>query len=387
MENPTTRHYAVNWTDGMKISQQHFVAQEAFFSTRISDSLASQIRTFDYGLLPASVLGQYANDFGIAPISTGEVEVTLRKLDAITPGGYRVMLGFDELTPEMRFTLPEPPAGGVLATTGEEGYLVFLQADPFDRRPIGPLNAQELPHRHPYTAPSIRVSLLPETQFSAAYSSGSFVLLGRVVRRSGSLTKDENFVPPCTAVRSHPVLMRFYEAMGSAINEMQQSALSIIQKIKVRTQQTELSRNIQRYCEDTLNAISPLYFQFRNMAFHLPPIHCIEAISGFSGRVFNNVQTLTEKDKEEMLKYFFEWCDIPPSQLEAQLSGVIELRYEHTQVAAHMQQIDTMLRALAHILTRLNRLEYIGIHKENIVVREEVVTQTTKPKKGWSLLD
>ncbi len=385
MDNLHTRHYAVNWTDGMKISRQHFVAQEAFFNSRLSDSLATQLHTFDYGLLPAPVIGQYANEYSISPISTGEVEVTLRKLDAVTPSGYRVTLGFDEFTPEMRFTV-SLPAGS--ATGGsEEGYLVLLQADPFDRRPVGPLNAQELPHRHPHTAPTLVVSLLPESQFSAAYPGGYFVLLGRVLRQSGSFVKDENFVPPCTAVRSHALLMRAYEALGNSINEMQQSALSIIQKIKVRTQQTDLSRNIQRYCEDTLSAISPLYFRFRNVAFHLPPINCLESVSALAGRVFNNVQTLTEKDKEEMLKYFFEWCDIPPSQLEAQLSGVLEMRYDHTKAAGLLVQTNELLRALAHILSRLNRLEYIGIHKENIVVREEVVTQTTKPKKGWSLLD
>lgn len=383
-----TRHYAVNWTDGMKVSRQHFVAQENYFTNRISDSLAAQIHSFDYGLLPAPVLNQFSNEFGIHTLVTGEVEVTLRKLDALSPGGFRITVGFDEVTPEMRFTItsPETSSAGSMSA-GEQGYLVLLQADPFEKQPVGPLNAAEMPHRHPYTAPTLYVSLLPESQFNPAYPGGYFIVLGRVARRGGSLAKDEAFVPPCTSIRSHPVLMRFYEALGGAINEIQQNALSIIQKIKSRTQQTDLSRNIQRYCEDTISAVSQLYFRFRNVTFHLAPIYCMEDLSGLAGRVFNNVQTLSEKDKEEMLKYFFEWCDVAPSQLEAQLSGAIEMKYEHTRLAAHMQQLEELLRMLAHILTRLNRLEYIGIRKENIVVKEEVVTQTTKTKKGWSLLD
>jgi hypothetical protein len=45
-----------------------------------------------------------------------------------------------------------------------------------------------------------------------------------------------------------------------------------------------------------------------------------------------------------------------------------------------------MLNNLIVILQRLNTLEYIGVKRENIVVKEEVLTRQ-KDKKGWSILD
>lgn len=388
MDALSNRHYAINWTDGMKVSRHHFVSQENFFISRLSESVSTQIHSFDYGLLPGPVINQFLNELQIDYLSTGDLEITVRKLDAITPGGYRVTIGYDEVTPEMRFTATiDGAARQDIIGGSEEAYYVILHVNPFDKKPAGMLNPDEIPHRHPHTMPAIRVSLLHESQFNAGFPGNYFIVIGRVARRSGAVIKDEQFIPPCTSMRSHPQLMRYYENIGVYINEIQQSALSIIQKIKSRTQQSDLSRNIRDFCEETVSYISQIYFRFRNVAFHLAPVYCIQDISSLAGRLYNTVQMLTEKDKEEMLKYFFEWCDLQPSQLEAILTGAIELKYEHTKAGAHLQQLDEMLKALAHIFLRLNRLEYIGIHKENIVVKEEIITQTIKTKKGWSLLD
>lgn len=383
------RYYAVNWIDGMKITRQHFVDQEYFLVSRIADTAAAQVLPFAWGLLPPSGPGQFSNDLQIEYKSNSEVEIYLRRFDALTPGGYRITIGDDDVTADMRFTSSvEGQERSAFSDNGsEDAYYVVLSVNPYERIPVGMLNPEEIPPRHPNVLPAINASLIPEQQFNPEYAGPFFVVVGRIVRKAGVFARDELFIPPCTSIRSHPQLVRYYENLGIYINEMQQQALSIVQKIKNKSQQSDLARNIQYFCEETLSYIAQIYFHFRNVAHNLPPIHTVQDISSLSSHLYNYVQMLSEKDKEEMLKYIFEWCDVAPSQLETMLTQTIELRYEHTRIGQHMQQLDELLKLLAHIFQRLNRLDYIGIRKENIVVKEEIIMQTTKTKKGWSLLD
>lgn len=384
------RHHAVNWTDGMKITKAHFVAQEQHLGARISEAIASQILPFSYGLLPAN--GGASNELRLDYKTTGEVEIMLRRFDAVTPGGYRITIDEDASANESFFSVATGDAAddrSALASTdaGDGGAYVVLSVNPDERLPTGAPLPAEVPPRHPHVRPGLRASLIPEAQFSPETAGAFFVVIGRMVRQGGGWVQDESFIPPCTAVRSHAALVRHYENLGLYINEIQQQALSIVQKIKSRSQQADLARNIQALCEEALAAVAQIYFLFRNVLHHQPPVHTVAAISGMANRLFNAVQVLTEKDKEEMLKYIAEWCDVPPSGLEQSLAGAIELRYEHTRIGTHMATIGEVMRLVASIFSRLNRLDYIGIRKENIVVREEVVAQTTRPKKGWSLLD
>ncbi len=384
------RHYAVNWTHGMKITKAHFVEQEQHLGAQISAAVASQILPFSYGLLPGT--GGASNDLRLDYKTTGEVEVVLRRFDALTPGGYRITIDEDAPAAESFFTVATGDAGDggsgfAAADAGDGGSYVVLSVNPDERLPTGTPLPAEVPPRHPHVRPGLRVSLVPEAQLSAESVGAFFVVVGRMVRSGGGLVQDESFIPPCTAIRSHAALVRHYENLGLYINEIQQQALSIVQKIKSRSQQADLARNIQALCEEALDAVAQIYFLFRNVLHHQPPVHTVAAISGLASLLFNAVQVLTEKDKEEMLKYIAEWCDVPPSGLEQSLAGAIELRYEHTRIGTHMAIIGDVMRLVASIFSRLNRLDYIGIRKENIVVREEVVAQTTRPKKGWSLLD
>jgi hypothetical protein len=87
------------------------------------------------------------------------------------------------------------------------------------------------------------------------------------------------------------------------------------------------------------------------------------------------------------LNYFFEWNDLSPVTFLNHLSDIIEINYSHYQTGAYMKAIRQLLHSLVLVLQKLNTLEYIGQHKENIVVKEEVMVQSVKERKGWSFLD
>lgn len=168
---------------------------------------------------------------------------------------------------------------------------------------------------------------------------------------------------------------------------MQNYSLQITGKINYKNQKSEVAQNVKSLCRTLLNFTAERYFYFRNMVHQQPPVQLIQAVSAFSSYIYTTLQTLPEKEKEELLNYFFEWSDISPVTFLSRLSNIIEINYSHYGTGQYFEAIQEMLTSLVFIWQKLNTLEFIGQHKENIVVKEEVLMQVTKERKGWSIID
>jgi len=380
------RYASVNWIDGMKISKQHLVDTENYFVNQICETFSASINTFNYGLLPAIGLGDYLNDFTVENKATKEVEIRLKTCDAITLSGMRITISSDLVRDGLKYTATFSSVDSSAQEPDKVYYLVIC-VNPYNRLPTGELDPEEIPPRHPYTTPNIYLTLIPDTGISTATMGGYFLIVGKVIRRADGYYKDGNFIPPCAAIRSHPLLVGYYDTFGGAMNEIQLNAFSIVQKIKNKQQKSELAQNIRNFCEVVLQYVAQTYFRFRNIAHQQPPIYTIENFSALANITYTFVNTMSEKDKEEMLKYFYEWCDVLPSSFESQLVACIGIRYDHLNIGDIMAVIRQLLGTLSLILSRLNTLEYIGQYKENLVVKEEVINQAVKEKTGWSILD
>jgi hypothetical protein len=380
------KYPSVNWIDGMKITKQHLVDTENYFVNQLCEAFSARINNFNYGLLPAIGLGEYLNDFTVENKATKEVEIMLKTCDAITLSGLRITINNDSLREGLKYTTSFSGSDGSTNEPDKVYYLV-VSINPYDRHPVGELDPDEVPPRHPYTMPKVNLTLMHEKGISTDTVGGYFLIVGKVIRRADGFYKDAGFIPPCASIRSHPLLVGYYETFGSTMNDMQLNAFSIVQKIKNKQQKSELAHNIKNLCETLLQYVAQTYFRFRNIAHQQPPIHTIENFSALANVVYTCINTMSEKDKEEMLKYFYEWCDVLPSSFESQLVTCVGIRYDHLNIGKIMSNIEQLLGNMTLILSRLNTLEYIGQHKENLVVKEEVINQAVKEKTGWSILD
>ncbi|MDJ1469687.1 hypothetical protein QNI19_11885 [Cytophagaceae bacterium DM2B3-1] len=380
------RYPSVNWIDGMKITRQHLVDTENYIMNQLYDTFSAQINQFNYGLLPARGLGDYLNDFVVENKITKEVEISLKTCDAITLSGLRITINSEIVKDGLVYKASYSGTGGIVHDI-DKVYYVAIVINPYDRQPIGDLDPVEIPPRHPYTMPKVGLTLMSSEGVNTDNTGGYFLIIGKVIRKADGFYKDAGFIPPCTSIRSHPLLVRYYETFGSIMNEIQLNAISIVQKIKNKQQKSELAYNIRMLVDVLLQYIAQTYFRFRNVAHQQPPVYSIEIFSALANIMYTSLNTMSEKDKEEMLKYFYEWCDVLPSNFESQLVTCVGIRYDHLNVGQMMSHIERMLQSISLIVSRLNTLEYIGQHKENLVVKEEVVNQTAKEKTGWSILD
>ena len=96
---------------------------------------------------------------------------------------------------------------------------------------------------------------------------------------------------------------------------------------------------------------------------------------------------MSKSDKEELLKYFYEWSDITPGTFETLLAENTSILYDHNNIRGVMVTTERFLYILNDLWVTLSQLEYIGKHKENIVVAERSKRQGDTSASKWSLLD
>ncbi|NLC92431.1 MAG: hypothetical protein GX677_03050 [Treponema sp.] len=66
---------------------------------------------------------------------------------------------------------------------------------------------------------------------------------------------------------------------------------------------------------------------------------------------------------------------------------MIDLEYDHENLRTVMLQTERFLTVFSQLWGKLSQLEFIGKHKENIVVSERIQMESKETKTGYTFLD
>ncbi|WP_262147559.1 hypothetical protein [Chryseobacterium foetidum] len=376
------KHPAINWVDGMKVSQRHLNEQDNHLLDNIRDSNSIKISNYNYGLLPIS--NEYTDKtvFDVHNTATNDVQLTIKNCSAVTAAGYRIELKDRKVSVKSLAKFINFEENN---TDGE--FYILVSVNPFEKVPFGDIDADEIPPRHPYSQPNYHIELLPLQSVNQGFAGGNYLVIGKVNLKGNIAQVDSNFIPPCTSVQSHPSLLEYYNSFAKYIGNLQQYSFKIIQKSSHKNANTALAINVKNLCTTMVNTFADVYFQFRNVVPYESPIFLTEVFSKLALKIYNSTQMIVPAELEEMLNYSLEWSEIAPHTLLNQLSIVAEINYDHHNSGEHLYQIQLLMRSLDTIFSKLSELEYIGQRKENIIVTEQEVSSNNNPKRGWSVLD
>jgi len=376
------KHFAINWVDGMKVSQRHLNDQDNFLIDTIRDGNSLGITNYNYGLLPLSNEFTDKTIFDVHNTATNDVQLFIKNCSAVTLAGYRLELK------DRRVSVKSLAKSLNLDENQMDGeYYILISVNPFDKVPFGDIDPEEIPPRHPNSHANYHIELLPVSSLNSNHSGGNYLVVGKVDFKGNIAQVNTNFIPPCTSIQSHPVLIDYYNGFAKSIGNLQQYAFKIIQKASHKNQNTALALNVKALCNVLVNTFGDMYFQFRNIIPYQPPVFLIETFATLALRMYNSTQVLVPGELEEMLNYSLEWSEIAPHTLLNQLSTVAEINYDHHNSGEPLLYISQMLRSLETIFSKLSELDYIGQRRENIIVNEQEVSSNTNPKRGWSVLD
>ena len=374
------KYKSINWINGMKLSSDHFTLSDLYLQDFVRDAASLHLNNSNYGLLPPFAGYKSSHDIEIIEKATNHIEVRVRYCNAITPEGCHIDIiqsdNMDTLVHNHYFGQSEP-----------RNYVILLVVSPFNRVPTGTPNPEENPIRYPELAKSYAIAVLPESEVGSQTADSYFLTIGQVYYENGRLSINNSYIPPSSTITSHPALIRYYESFSVLLNDLQLAAFKIIDKTGGRDNITPLGKNIRLISEKIVDYIAGLFYEYRNIAHRESPAVLVGYFSSLAHIFFTAIKLIDPREREELLKYFYEWKDVTPGNFEELLAKTIELVYDHKQINNSMLMANEFMNVLVALWNKLSGLEYIGQRKENIVVAEQQVVQQVQARKTWTLLD
>ncbi|GAB2700458.1 hypothetical protein GCM10027037_26550 [Mucilaginibacter koreensis] len=377
------KYKPVNWVDGMKISSSHFISTDNFIQDISRDSTSVFLNSNTFGLLPPFNGESSSLAISITARASNHLQIKIGQCNAVAADGARINIPRAPLNEEYVF---DHYFGQDLTTTEvAETYFVILAVNPFERVPAGNPDPEEAPLRYPSVEKQYTINVIPASQLNT--KSNQYFEVGKFTRSNGNIQVAANYIPPCTTVLSHPLLVSYYETFSNQLNEFQLLSFRIIDKITSKDSISPIGKNVKLLCDKMLDYIAHIFFNYRNVAYNQPPIYLVGYFSEMAHLFFSTVKSISGAEREELLKYFYEWKDVTPGNFEELLARLIEVVYNHHDIQSSMQQVDDFLKVMVALWNKLSSLEYIGQRKENIVVAEQQVIQAVQAKRTWTLLD
>ena len=363
---PEITHYPVNWVDGMKIARRHFAEADHFTTDHLRDAIALHLRPDYYGLLPTTnELGSPSFELLLSVDAQNEVQARLTQCRAVTAGGVRIEITASSAPLAARTNLVQLlNTFGLPATEGLR-FSVVLTVNPFERVPTGTPSPDELPPRHPYSRPAYALSFVPTQQLTGTLGVAFALPVGELLLTDGELRPVAHYIPPSTAIASHPALLQALHQLDFQLTELETDAFKIIHKVKMRTdKRSHLADLVRELAERTVFALAQQLTTLRLMAAAQPPVYLLDALLRVAKQIKTSLDSLTEAEREELLKYFEQWSETLPATLLAALQTAVTLSYNHQLVHEHLRHQQYLWQLIGTIFRQLSQLEYIGKNKE-----------------------
>jgi hypothetical protein len=382
----------VNWTDGMKINKSHFISQDNAVTNHIAQVADGFLHDQNYGLLPSGT-GAAGLKLFLSTDNQQRVQVRIQQCRALTAAGY--YLDFREDTAISGTSLQTPLVTNPVPFKDLKGrsalFYVVVTVHPFKRVPYGTADPAELPPRIPFTRPFFSVDLVPTEDVTRNKPGGFQLAVGKVRIEELRANLEEDYIPPCHSIVSHPDLLEIHAALEQFLGKMENWSIQILQKIFQKKQVNDLSVIVQKMCEQLIVLTAAQLAELKTQGLYQPPVWLVAKASAMARLIKNILDIHLGSGKEELVNYFTEWCNISQGEMEGAIIAVATHQYDHMDINASIAKITTFTRILSQLFNQLARLEYIGKRKETgIFVKEEVIaspSQQAPPKRRSFLAD
>lgn len=371
-------HYLhVNWVDGMKINKSHFIAQDNAQLYQLAQNTSCLLNALNYGLLPVGQGGVGLKIF-LSTDNQKKLQVRVQQCRAITAGGYYIE--FNEDTALQGNNL-QTAAVSIPVTLRElknksTQFYIVLTVNPYSRVPFGSAEGAELPPRIPYTLPLLSVDLVPVEQVTKNVIGAMQLPLGKIVVEDQRVMLEEDYIPPCTSVSSHPELLEIQAGLEQFYSKMELYALQIIQKILQKKQTNDMAIVVQKICENISYFTASQLAELKTVGVIQPPVYMVSKISSLARLIKNTLDFYLGSGKEELVNYIAEWCSISQAELEGAIVNLSGYQYDHLDINSSIEHVSQFTKVVSRLFYQLSRLEYIGKRKEaGIFVKEEVVNK------------
>jgi len=375
MNNKKT-YLPVNWIDGMKVNKDHFISSDHFNTNEIKKIYSSLITPFNYGLTMPDTENKNTFKIHIFIDNQSYIHVKVIHCVAITRGGSRIdIYENDYLKNELSASMP-------LIKLNQETineYVIVLAVNRFERIPSGVPDTWETPPRLPYVLPGYHVSVHPVEEINSIVTPHSFII-GKLHMSDGKPEVDEDYIPACQAVYSHPKLAEFHTQLLKVLGQIEIDIVDILRGIANKKQSTTIAETVVAMSEAMLQFLSIHLVEFRNMGRYYPPVYMFETIAAFARTINNSINKQSTANREELYNYVQDWCNLKQGEFERLLLNTVELHYHHDDIQSAIVVLAPFINTISKIINTLSNLDFIGRKKDRQIFVKE---QKEKPTNSF----
>lgn len=377
--NTKEYHFPVNWIDGMKINKDHFIATDLTISQQVVNTYLTIVNPFNYGLLLQNNLSNDSGNIVLDIDAQGVLHAKIINCSAITRGGFRIDIRDNYFSAkELEVSIPEVRISKEQVQA--EDHYVALMVNPFQRVPFGIPEENETPPRLPFVIPSYSLSLHPVSQIDSI-RTGNALVIGKIVFKGEKPELDDDYIPPCQTIYSHPKLAEYHVQLLKVIGQIEIDVVSILRRIEDKRQSTTIAETVADVTNALLLFLDVNVIEFRNMARYYPPVFIFEQMAALARNINNSINKQSTANREELLNYIQDWSNLKQGEFEELLSKAIEYHYDHDNINASINRLAPFVNAISKICGTLSNLDFIGKKKDRqIFVKEQ------KEKPGSSFL-
>ena len=378
MDN-STLNLPVNWMDGMKVNKDHFIATDKNTISQVKNIYTSFLTPFNYGLLLQNEGNPNPVKIHTAIDNQGFIHVKVMNCLGITQDGSRIDINESNYKEnELSAALPQMKLNN--EETGRQDCYLCLSVNWFERVPAGVPNPGETPPRFPGILPGYHLSV-HKTDEKISIQVPNSLIIGKLVWTDKKPEIDENYIPPCQAIYSHPKLMEYHSQLIKIIGQIEIDVVDILNSIKNKKQGTSIAETVAEVSNAILTFIGVHMIEFRKIAKYKPPVFIFEQMSAFARTINNAVNKQTAADREELYNYIQDWSNLKQGEFEKLLINAIEYEYDHNDINDSMTKMAPFIHAISKVFNTLSNLDFIGKKKDRqIFVKEQ------KEKPGNSFL-
>lgn len=329
----------VNWVDGMKISREHFIAQEMAVRDHLRDALMAGVGDQHYGLLEPPVV-----------VVEGR-EARLTSCRAVCRDGSRIELlpaHGQQVVCDLRPALKD----------GAEGRSFFLLAmlRPEQREGVGAFTDE--PPRQPVVTPGVSLQWLPVEKLNAPALRSAMVPVARFTVRGGEAQTGADYVPPCFTIDGFELPERVRKEFGTTLGQLVRNTGSVLGKLYSKP------RDIQERFPNRCYAHWAVRSQLA-----LPPLQAMSAMGiGRPGQLVGAVVQLayamdgiwrSMPERAELMQHvegIGNWAGLIRAQ-QATMEELTQLRYEHGDPGASLGLCARFLDQTRQVYAQLGELD------------------------------
>ena len=390
---PELKYLPVNWVDGMKINEDHFKQLELSLIDRTRDATGVLTTDYTFGILGPESGSTKTLDVRVSIDQSKLISANVLKCRAITRNGARIEIN-SSIAKSLNIPSYELKASFDANDHKAKSFYVVVRVDPYKQVPAGQPDKDEVPGRIPFTIPYYEVEIMPADQVIYDTIPGYFIPVARINQSNNRLVVDSGYIPPSVTCSNIEQLNDYYFNMGNMLGEISKYLINIIQKIKSKSQSSNLTANFSFMAEKVVFFTANEIGRYRWIIGQQSPVHMLEYFIRFAYIMKTSFDCLVDRDKEELITYMSEWSEGNTAQFESLTMDVIRCEYNHLDISASLLPAERMLTVFHSLFAKLSQLDFIGKRKgEGTFVRERVVeeeqaakTEEKPRKKGFSFL-